>query len=81
MRFLESIDEYFLLQEIRGPRRRGMMLDLVYTKKAAWWGMGSSSATLAAVSKESTQQTSYTGFHWREDVGSSYICLVGYHRT
>ena len=32
-RFLECVDDDFLLQAIEEPRRRGAMLDLVHTNK------------------------------------------------
>lgn len=40
MRFLDFVDENFLLQEMQRPRRRSVMLNLVYTKKGGLAGNG-----------------------------------------
>jgi len=38
-RFLECVDDNFLLQVIEEPTRRGAMLDLVLTNKEGWVGI------------------------------------------
>ena len=38
-RFLQSIDDNFLMQVVEEPTRKGTLLDLVLTKRRDWWRM------------------------------------------
>ncbi|GAB0187348.1 hypothetical protein GRJ2_001200100 [Grus japonensis] len=89
-RFLECVDDNFLLQVIEEPRRRGAMLDLVLTNKEGLVGNVRLKGSLGCRDHEMVQfqiklgqQEGHT-LPWTSEeqtLASSRICLVEYHGT
>ncbi|GAB0179267.1 hypothetical protein GRJ2_000392000 [Grus japonensis] len=91
-RFLECVDDNFLLQVIEEPTRRGAMLDLVPTNKEGLVGNVKLKGSLGCSDHEMVQfkilrqrgGRTASSLPWtsgEQSLASSGICLVEYHGT
>ncbi|GAB0176597.1 hypothetical protein GRJ2_000124900 [Grus japonensis] len=92
-RFLECVDDNFLLQVIEEPTRRGAMLDLVLTNKERLVGnvklkgsLGCSDHEMVEfkilrAARKARRASSQPWTSGEQTLASSGICLVEYHGT
>ncbi|GAB0209576.1 hypothetical protein GRJ2_003423300 [Grus japonensis] len=89
-KFLECVDDNFLLQVIEEPMRRGAMLDLVLTNKEGLVGDVKLKGSLSCSDHWNSGSSGQRGGHtasslpWtsgEQTLASSGTCLVEYHGT